>query len=69
LAGQTKARGRHHERTARLTCRLRGGLCFVGAATLIAVSLCLVLDMNVPFHGPMQVSDAPLLRAASEIAF
>lgn len=40
---------------------------FVVSALLIAASVYLVLDMNVPFHGPIQVSDAPLRRALAEI--
>ena len=40
---------------------------FVVSALLIAASIYLVLDMNIPFHGPIQVSDAPLCRALAEI--
>lgn len=40
---------------------------FAVSALLIAASVYLVLDMNVPFHGPIQVSDAPLRRALAEI--
>ena len=41
---------------------------FVGAALLISVSVYLVQDMNMPFEGPVQVSDAPLRRAAAQLA-
>jgi hypothetical protein len=40
---------------------------FLVSALLIAASVYLVLDMNVPFAGPIQVSDAPLRRALAEI--
>ena len=40
---------------------------FVVSATLIAISVYFVMDMSVPFHGPIQVSDAPLRRALAEI--
>jgi len=40
---------------------------FVVSAALIAASVYFVLDMSVPFHGPIQVSDAPLRRALAEI--
>lgn len=40
---------------------------FTASAFLIAASVYLVLDMNVPFHGPIQVSDAPLRRALAEM--
>lgn len=40
---------------------------FSVSALLIAASIYLVLDMDVPFHGPIQVSDAPLRRALAEI--
>lgn len=40
---------------------------FVGSSALLAASFYLVLDMNVPFSGPIQVSDAPLRRALAEI--
>ncbi len=40
---------------------------FVVSAALIAVSVYFVLDMSVPFHGPIQVSDAPLRRALAQI--
>lgn len=42
-------------------------LTFVSAAALIAGSLYLVLDMNVPFSGPMQISDLPLRQALAEL--
>ena len=38
-----------------------------GAAFLITTAIYLVLDMDVPFSGPIQVSPAPLLRAAEQI--
>lgn len=40
---------------------------FTASAFLIAASVYLVLDMNVPFHGPIQVSDLPLRRALAEM--
>ncbi|WP_455886230.1 bestrophin-like domain [Pseudomonas rustica] len=40
---------------------------FTASAFLIAASVYLVLDMNVPFHGPIQVSDAPLRRPLAEM--
>jgi len=41
---------------------------FVLAAALIAGSLYLILDMDVPFSGPIQISPAPLERALTEIS-
>ena len=40
----------------------------VGAAFLITTSIYLVLDMEVAFSGPIQVSPAPLLRAADQMS-
>ena len=40
---------------------------FVAAALLISVSVYLILDMNSPFSGPIQLSDEPLRRALTEI--
>jgi hypothetical protein len=40
---------------------------FVVSSLLIAASVYLVLDMDVPFHGPIQVSDEPLRRALAEM--
>jgi hypothetical protein len=40
---------------------------FVAAALLVSVSVYLILDMNSPFSGPIQLSDAPLRRALAEI--
>ncbi|WP_047497930.1 DUF4239 domain-containing protein [Terriglobus sp. TAA 43] len=37
------------------------------SALLISGSLYLVMDMNVPFKGPIQVSDQPLRRALQEM--
>lgn len=37
------------------------------SAALIAASVYLVLDMNVPFKGPIQISDQPIRRALSEM--
>lgn len=37
------------------------------AALLIAGSIYLILDMDVPFSGPIQVSPAPLLRAEEQL--
>jgi hypothetical protein len=39
----------------------------VVAAFLIAAAIYLILDMDVPFSGPIQVSPAPLLRAEEQI--
>lgn len=39
----------------------------VVSAALISASLYLVLDMNVPFDGPIKISDMPLQRALGEI--
>jgi hypothetical protein len=39
----------------------------VVSAALISGSLYLVLDMNVPFAGPVQISPEPLLRVAEQI--
>jgi len=41
---------------------------FVLAAALIASSLYLILDMDIPFSGPIQISPAPLERALTEIS-
>jgi hypothetical protein len=40
---------------------------FVVSALLISASLYLVLDMDIPFAGLIQISDAPLQRALAEI--
>lgn len=40
---------------------------FVGSSMLLGASFYLVLDMNVPFSGPIQVSDIPLHRALAEM--
>ncbi len=40
---------------------------FTVSALLIAASVYLVLDMDIPFHGAVQISDAPLRRALAEI--
>jgi hypothetical protein len=40
---------------------------FTVSALLIASSVYLVLDMDIPFHGPIQVSDQPLRRALAEM--
>jgi hypothetical protein len=39
----------------------------VAAAFLIAASIYLILDMDVPFSGPIQISPAPLQRAAEQL--
>jgi hypothetical protein len=39
----------------------------VMAALLIAGSIYLILDMDVPFSGPIQISPAPLLRALEQL--
>ncbi|WP_181956568.1 MULTISPECIES: DUF4239 domain-containing protein [Mesorhizobium] len=40
---------------------------FVVSAVLIAGALYLILDMDVPFSGPIQISPAPLERALAEL--
>lgn len=40
---------------------------FFTASLLIAIAFYLVLDMDVPFHGPIQISDGPLRRALAEM--
>lgn len=40
---------------------------FTVSALLIAASVYLVLDMDIPFHGPIQISDEPLRRALAEM--
>jgi hypothetical protein len=40
----------------------------VASAFLIAGSIYLMLDMDVPFSGPIKISPAPLLRAEEQIA-
>ncbi len=40
---------------------------FVASAALIAAAVCLILDMDVPFGGPIQVSTAPLERAIAQV--
>lgn len=42
-------------------------LSFLIAAWLIATAFYLVLDMDIPFHGTIQISDAPLRRALAEV--
>ena len=37
------------------------------SAALIAASVYLVLDMDVPFKGPIQISDQPIRRALTEM--
>jgi ABC-type proline/glycine betaine transport system ATPase subunit len=39
----------------------------VVAAALIASSLYVILDMDEPFSGPVQISPAPLQRAVAEM--
>jgi hypothetical protein len=40
---------------------------FLVAAFLISASIYLVLDMDIPFDGMIQISDAPLRRALAEL--
>lgn len=40
---------------------------FLVGASLIATAFYLVLDMDVPFEGTIQISDAPLRRALAEL--
>lgn len=40
---------------------------FLISASLISGSIYLVLDMDIPFSGPIQISDEPLRRAAVEM--
>lgn len=41
---------------------------FLSAASLIGVSVYVVLDMDMPFRGLIQISDEPLQRAFTEMA-
>jgi hypothetical protein len=41
---------------------------FVLSAALIAASLYLIMDMDIPFSGPIQISRAPLERALAELS-
>ena len=41
-------------------------LMFVVSALLISASIYLILDMDIPFSGPIQTSDAPFRRALAE---
>jgi hypothetical protein len=40
---------------------------FVASAFLIAGSIYLILDMNIPFSGPIKISPAPLQRAEEQM--
>ncbi|WP_245973807.1 DUF4239 domain-containing protein [Bosea caraganae] len=40
---------------------------FVAAATLIGGAIYLIVDMDAPFEGPIQISPAPLQRALTEM--
>ena len=40
---------------------------FAVAAVLIAGAIYLIIDMDVPFTGPIQISPAPLLRAEEQM--
>ena len=40
---------------------------FIAAAALIGGAIYLIVDMDVPFEGPIQVSAAPLQRALTEM--
>ena len=40
---------------------------FIGSAALIAAAIYLIIDMDVPFSGPIQVSAKPLQRVLVEI--
>lgn len=41
---------------------------FLGSAALIGLSIYVVLDMDIPFEGIIQISDAPLHRALAEMS-
>lgn len=41
---------------------------FLGSAALIGLSIYVVLDMDAPFDGIIQISDAPLHRALAEMS-
>jgi hypothetical protein len=43
-------------------------LSFVGASALISGALYLIVDMDEPFRGPIQISPAPLQRALAELS-
>ncbi|TIT17951.1 MAG: DUF4239 domain-containing protein, partial [Mesorhizobium sp.] len=40
---------------------------FVVSAALVAAALYLIMDMDIPFSGPIQISPAPLERALAEL--
>ncbi|TIW03733.1 MAG: DUF4239 domain-containing protein, partial [Mesorhizobium sp.] len=40
--------------------------CLISAA-LVAAAIYLIIDMNSPFSGPIQISPAPLQRALAEL--
>jgi hypothetical protein len=42
-------------------------LTLVASAALISGSIYLILDMDVPFSGPIKISPAPLLRAEEQM--
>lgn len=39
----------------------------VASALLISGSIYLIIDMNIPFSGPIKISPAPLLRAEEQL--
>lgn len=41
---------------------------FVGASALVSGALYLIVDMDEPFKGPIQISSAPLQRVLAEIS-
>ncbi|TIT63102.1 MAG: DUF4239 domain-containing protein, partial [Mesorhizobium sp.] len=40
---------------------------FIVSAALVAAALYLIMDMDIPFSGPIQISPAPLQRALAEL--
>jgi hypothetical protein len=42
-------------------------LSFVVAVSLIETALYMVLDMDIPFYGTIQILDAPLRRSLAEL--
>ena len=51
----------------RAPCNVVVATSLIVSAALIAGAIYLILDMDVPFAGPIQVSPAPLQRAIAEL--
>ena len=52
----------------RAPCNLVVVISFVAASALISCALYLIVDMDEPFKGPIQISSAPLQRVMAEIS-